>query len=345
MKNPKISIIVPIYNVENFLDRCMKSLVNQTLTDIEIIMVDDGSPDKCPQMCDEYAEQDSRIKIIHKQNAGLGLARNSGLDIATGEYVAFVDSDDYVDNFMYEKLYNEASIKNYDAVYCGFAVEKKSGGFYSENQKNRVLTQKSEIIEFCRNMIACDVQIKNERTESMAVWHAIYRKSLIDCNNIRFKSEREILSEDIVFDLSLLPLCNKIRTLDDVLYIHCYNTTSLSKTFKEEKIDRNLSLYHCLSDISQKYGLHDFKLNIMRFFLGYNRSFLKHIFMSDLSVSHKKRLCKKIYGMKTLSEILRQYPIKQSKYPSKLIFLFIKNNMFWTPFFLYKLLASLRIIR
>ena len=84
----KVSVIVPVYNVEKYLDRCMQSLLNQTLKDIEIIMVDDGSPDNCPKMCDDYAKQDSRVKVIHKKNAGLGLARNSGLEVATGEYVA-----------------------------------------------------------------------------------------------------------------------------------------------------------------------------------------------------------------------------------------------------------------
>ena len=96
---PKVSIIVPVYNVEKYLDRCMESLLNQTLKDIEIILVDDGSPDNCPQICDEYAKKDSRVKVVHKVNAGLGYARNSGLDVASGEYVAFVDSDDYVLNF------------------------------------------------------------------------------------------------------------------------------------------------------------------------------------------------------------------------------------------------------
>ena len=105
MKKPSISIIVPIYNVERYFRRCMNSLLNQTLQDIEIILVDDESPDNCPEICEEYAAKDSRIKVIHKKNAGLGFARNSGLKLATGEYVAFVDSDDYVDLTMYEKLY------------------------------------------------------------------------------------------------------------------------------------------------------------------------------------------------------------------------------------------------
>ena len=116
---PKVSIIVPIYNVERYLDRCMDSLLHQTLEDIELILVDDGSPDQCPQMCEKYAELDSRVKVVHKKNAGLGLARNSGLGIATGEYVAFIDSDDFVDLDMYGTLYAETEKYPYDAVYCG----------------------------------------------------------------------------------------------------------------------------------------------------------------------------------------------------------------------------------
>ena len=120
INTPKISIIVPIYNVEAYLDRCMQSLIMQTLREIEIIMVDDESPDNCPTICDNYAKQDSRIKVIHKKNGGLGFARNSGLEIATGKYIAFLDSDDFVDISMYETLYNTATQYNLDTVFCGF---------------------------------------------------------------------------------------------------------------------------------------------------------------------------------------------------------------------------------
>ena len=101
MNQTKVSIIVPVYNVE----RCLTSLINQTLKDIEIILVDDESPDNCPAICDDYAQKDPRIKVIHKKNQGLGMACNSGMENATGEYIAFCDSDDYVDNCMYENMY------------------------------------------------------------------------------------------------------------------------------------------------------------------------------------------------------------------------------------------------
>ena len=111
----------------------MNSLVEQTLEDIEIILVDDVSPDRVPEMCDKWASKDHRIKVIHKKtNEGLGYARNSGLDIATGEYVAFIDSDDYVDNKMYEMLYNEAKTKRLDACWCNYRYDL--GGKFAESR-------------------------------------------------------------------------------------------------------------------------------------------------------------------------------------------------------------------
>ena len=100
----KVSIVVPVYNVEKYLDRCIESIVNQTYKNLEIILVDDGSTDSCPQMCDEWGLKDSRIKVVHKENAGLGMARNTGIDNALGEYIFFFGSDDYVDVTTVEKL-------------------------------------------------------------------------------------------------------------------------------------------------------------------------------------------------------------------------------------------------
>ena len=102
---PKVSVIVPIYKVEKYLRQCIDSIINQSLKDIEIILVDDGSPDNCPKICDEYKKIDSRIKVIHKKNGGLSSARNAGMKIATGEYIGFVDSDDYVSKEFLEELY------------------------------------------------------------------------------------------------------------------------------------------------------------------------------------------------------------------------------------------------
>lgn len=124
-----ISIIIPIYKVEQYLDECVTSIINQTYKDLEIILVDDGSPDSCPQMCDEWAKKDARIKVVHKKNGGLSSARNAGLAVATGEYIGFVDSDDYVDETMYEDLMRVMSQNEKTMVVSSPIIRNKNGVF------------------------------------------------------------------------------------------------------------------------------------------------------------------------------------------------------------------------
>ena len=119
MNLPKVSVVIPVYNVEKYLDRCIDSVVNQTYRNIEIILVDDGSPDGCPKKCDEWSEKDSRIKVIHKENQGLGMARNTGIDNATGEYIFFFDSDDFVETTLVEKCLFAIKTTASDAAVFG----------------------------------------------------------------------------------------------------------------------------------------------------------------------------------------------------------------------------------
>ena len=114
---PKVSVIIPVYNVERYLNKCVQSIVDQTLDSLEIILVDDESPDACPQMCEEWARKDNRIKVIHKKNGGLGFARNSGLELATGEYVTFCDSDDWIEPEAYQTTYEKCKEKDLDICW------------------------------------------------------------------------------------------------------------------------------------------------------------------------------------------------------------------------------------
>ena len=120
--NSLISVIIPVYKVEKYLSKCVESIINQTYKNLEIILVNDGSPDNCGEICDEYAKKDSRIKVIHKENGGLSDARNAGIEIASGQYIAFVDSDDYIASNMYERMYETKkdikNIRSNDISYC-----------------------------------------------------------------------------------------------------------------------------------------------------------------------------------------------------------------------------------
>lgn len=120
----KLSVIVPIYNVEKFLRRCIDSIINQSYSNLEIILVDDGSPDNCGKICDEYAALDNRIKVIHQANGGLSAARNIGIDSATGEYVAFIDSDDYIASNMYDEMISLMETNDLDIISCNAFIAK-----------------------------------------------------------------------------------------------------------------------------------------------------------------------------------------------------------------------------
>ena len=130
--NDLISVIVPVYKVEEWLDQCVESIVNQSYKNLEIILVDDGSPDNCPQMCDEWAKKDDRIRVVHKENGGLSTARNAGLDICSGDYISFIDSDDYIHKDMYINMLEDLKRTDSDIVKCGRYID--SDGMISEKR-------------------------------------------------------------------------------------------------------------------------------------------------------------------------------------------------------------------
>ncbi len=333
----KVSIIVPIYNVEKYLKRCMDSLLNQTLNDIEIIMVDDGSPDNCPQMCDDYLKTDSRIKVIHKKNAGLGYARNSGLDIARGEYVAFVDSDDYVDTDMYELLYQKAKSGQFDVVYSGVVKEwyggKTSKSFISDKEYRGI-----QVVELLADMISPAPEVKEEGGFNFSVWTSIYKRDVIEKNEIRFQSEREIMSEDIVFHAELLPHCRSVCYYPDAFYHYCYNDNSLTHNFNPKKIAANFALYEMILKILKQNNLEYMRDRVMRLFMGYTRGIiLRNILLSSVSLSEKKMMCREVYDYPGWKYIFSHYPIGKITFLRRMILMTIKYKLFYVEYFFFNM--------
>lgn len=276
----KISVIVPCYGVEAYLDRCMSSLLTQTLDDIEIIMVDDGSPDRVPFMCDEYAKKDSRIKIVHKENGGLGYARNSGLDLATGEYVVFIDSDDYIESDAFEMLYYEATKNQADAVFSGFYIQNKQGLWeeHIEMPESKEIVG-AEIEEFKLGMIASAPYEKVERSFWVSVWHALYKRSLIEKHHIRFVSEREYAAEDIPFQVQFLSYAKKISYLPKCFYHYCINGTSLTHSFNIDKFLKLKNMGKLLKSLTN--GNAEASLRINRFLISDARMHFLRLVQSD----------------------------------------------------------------
>lgn len=220
-----ISIIVPVYKVEDYLERCIKSLINQTLKDIEIILVDDGSPDRSREICDKFKEIDNRIKVIHKNNGGLSDARNAGLEVASGEYIAFVDSDDWIDSDMMEVLHNLSQKYDADIVECSWRE------IYTD--KIREETNNTEQIIEGNNIFALRSQLQWKYFKSV-VWNKLYKKYLF--NYIRFPKGR--LHEDEFTTYKLFYFSKKLVYVDISKYN--YDKTreeSITATFKEKNLD------------------------------------------------------------------------------------------------------------
>lgn len=230
---PKVSIIVPCWGVEKYLDRCVESLVNQTLQDIEIILVDDESPDRVPEMCDDWAKKDRRIKVIHKKNGGLGLACNSGIEVATGEYLAFCDSDDWVDAKMYETMYEASERYSADVIYTGLKRVNIDGleiGRLSHFNDLRVFNGRTEVDQLLRDMISPAPSVKEERLIQVSAKVVLYRHRIIEENSIRFVSEREYPSEDLIFNIDYLAHSNIACVLPS--YFYNYQVTPNNDSLK-----------------------------------------------------------------------------------------------------------------
>lgn len=203
----KISVIVPVYKVEAYLDKCVSSIVNQTYTNLEIILVDDGSPDNCPAMCDAWAEKDSRIRVIHKPNGGLSDARNAGMAVATGELMAFVDSDDWIAPDMYEHLYQRLSEDNSDIAACGVQMvwENKTPSRMLTRDGNCVLNQE----EAMRAII-------EESWLKQPVWYKLYKTALV--RDILFPKGK--CHEDVFWSYQAVGSAKKVSVSDHVGYYY-----------------------------------------------------------------------------------------------------------------------------
>lgn len=212
----KISVIVPVYNVEKYIAQCIESILCQTYQNIELILVNDGSQDDSGKICDEYAGKDSRIRVIHQVNRGLSVARNAGLDIASGDYIAFVDSDDFIKPNMYELLLSAMKKNNSDMVLCNYCKVSETGEFEHDNFYVRN--------ETVSGMKALEWLEREHYWSYIVVWARLYKRSLFE--NLKFKEN--YIHEDEFIAHELYIRCKTVTGIEDSLY--CYRNNSKSVT-------------------------------------------------------------------------------------------------------------------
>lgn len=350
MTRPKVSIIVPVYNVEKYLLRCINSLKNQTLQDIEIILVDDGSTDSSPQMCDREAEQDYRIKVIHKVNEGAGKARNAALEIARGEYIGFVDSDDFVEDEMFDTLYKKAKEYESDLVLSGyFSVD---GIMFSEKgtcvrktyfDKDTHFETEEELKRLRLGIVGALPGDTDDSKYGMSIWKNLFRNEIIKQNNIKFESEREMFSEDAMFMVDYISYIKKATGIYEAFYNYCRNGESISKSYKKDRFEKILVFVNEVEkrlkrDIESK----EYQIYINRFWQAMCRVLcsqeVMHAKEHNIKFGELKKRLEVVCTHSLTVRTLNSYPIDKLPFKQRVF----AYGMKYRWYFLLKVLVGLR---
>lgn len=249
----KVSIIVPIYNAEKYIDRCMQSIYAQTMSDYEIILVNDGSKDNSLAKCQEYAQKDDRVKVIDKENGGAGSARNAGIEVATGEYLAFPDADDWFEKDMYQELYDLAKSGDYDIVFSGVNYYTQGDGgemVYSRSAQCSPLKFTSQ--KECRERV---MELFPTTVVFDSPCNKLYKRKMVTDNCVWYTNLRRC--QDAVFNIDCYNCAQRVATSDKAYYNYMENTQAdVWRKFPKNYIDINVYYYTYLKEILTSWGVY-----------------------------------------------------------------------------------------
>ena len=350
MEDVKVSIIVPVYNAQKYLKRCVDSLVNQTMREIEIILVDDASKDESPKMCDDMAQKDARIKVIHKENEGAGRARNAGLKIAGGKYIAFADCDDFVEPSMYEKMYMTAEKYSSSLVISG-VIFVDGGVFKSEGertvkeyfQEDTHFEGADSLKELRLGIIGAMPSDDEDSKYGMSVWKNLFRRDIIDDNGLRFESEREMLSEDSLFMVDYIACIDKATGINGAFYNYCRNEGSISKSYKKDRFEKySVFLKEAEKRYKKDLTKEEYQIYLDRFSVGFCRFLCSQeiMFAEDNKIKFRelKARLKDICCDSNTKRVLKTYPIWKLPKKQAVFALAMKHRLY----FAMKLIVDLR---
>lgn len=238
-----VTIIVPIYNVEKYLSECVDSIINQTYKNLQIILVDDGSTDKSGYLCDKYENLDSRVQVVHKNNEGLGFARNTGLRFAQGDYVTFIDSDDKADIDLVERLVNSIVVNNCDTCIGGFKRISENGNIKFVEKYNESIYSGEDVYNKLFARMLGSAPDKHDAIR-MSVWNVMYSMAIIRKHRIKFPSERKFISEDIIWDSEYYKFASRVGIIDSIAYNYRVTPGSLTQKYKPNMLKNICVLYN-----------------------------------------------------------------------------------------------------
>lgn len=330
MQSELVSVVLPIYNVEKYLEKCIETVVNQTYKNIEIILVDDGSPDNCPEICDRWAEKDNRIKVVHKQNAGLGMARNTGIENATGKYICFFDSDDFVAEDTVEKAYNCIKKNSAEIVCFGFSSVDSEGKLlrtFVPRTEKEVFSGNEVQEEFLPNLIYSPSGIGWNLNMSSCM--AMFSMELIKKANWRFVSEREILSEDVYSLIDLYKDVNKVAVLNEAFYFYRENNASLSRVYRKDRYERVKHCYEECTKLCKRLKYNDDVIDrVSLSFLSNTIAAMKQVCAGDLRFGEKMKELKLIVDNSVLQKALKDTDLTADSKNRRILFFSMQKKFY-----------------
>lgn len=331
--HPKVSVIIPIYDVEKYLQRCIDSLFNQTLRDIEIILVDDGSPDNCGLICDENAQKDERIKVIHKKNGGVSEARNFGIDEARGEYLLFIDPDDWCEYTMIEELFNSISAKLVDIAVCGYSIDYTNNNFSIKKPLVKKIFKKD---------IAEAIYLLDIEGMLNVLWNKLYKRDIIKKHNLYFVNDFAP-GQDMLFNSEYFKYIQSISFISNELYHYMrQDEDTLVSIYNPRLYNNILTLNSARKSLYEFYNMSSAKY-IKCFADTYKKSIassIPNIFRKNCTLTIKE----KKHFIKTLmqdDELKRYFKISKAvSFYDKLFYRMIKigspHMMYMVYFILFK---------
>ncbi len=325
-----VSVIVPVYNVQPYLSRCVDSILQQSMADFELILIDDGSTDGSGALCDAYNRND-RIRVIHQENQGLGLARNTGLAHAQGEYVCFVDADDYVGPELLEHLLTAAQRHQADLVIGGWTDIYADGRIKRHIYPETLFVTEDERRACILGSVAAPPESRKEVFWNVAAWAKLYRRELLERNSLRFVSERVLISEDILFNLDFFGCAERVAATQDASYCYCVNAGSLSKRYRADRFERNLEMYEAVRQrLLPMCSEQRFQQRLDRFLLSKARYCITQEVLYHDQVDKTSDLHGNVRAMlenKTLRSVLARYPWRRMPLPQGLFTFLMKRRL------------------
>ena len=306
-----VSVVIPVYNTENYIDECVASIINQTYNNIEIILVDDGSTDESSYFCDSYCEKYDFIKIIHKKNEGLGLTRNAGINCASGKYIIFVDSDDYLENNAIEIVLNKILLEDADVCYYSNKRLKANGIIENEIRYYPQTLEEEEIIKEVFPKFFGTSQRGTDRYSIGSACMAMYDLDFLRKNELYFESERKVLCEDIIFNVKVCLKCKKVTFVNDCLYVYRENLNSLTHTYREDRFDKAEKLFQMENAIiDETYQIEEAYLRAKDAFITNTIVSVKQEVDNSSPYSFKRKKIYEIANSVQLKQCLENYPLR-----------------------------------